>query len=62
VYTDGLVERRDEDIDQGLQRLVAVAAALDGPVEALVSALLTAMTSDAPGDDVAILALRRTDA
>jgi len=53
LYTDGLVERRGESIDVGLERLVAAVAARDEQVPAaLVDALLE---HDAPHDDVCLL-------
>ena len=58
LYTDGLVERRAEHLDLGLDRL-AVAAA-DGPLEAEALSerlLAAALPSGATGDDVALLAL-----
>jgi serine phosphatase RsbU (regulator of sigma subunit) len=58
LYTDGLVERRDEPIDRGLGRLRALAVrhAGDGP-DALADALLRTLAGT-PADDVAILCLR----
>jgi anti-sigma regulatory factor (Ser/Thr protein kinase) len=56
LYTDGLVERRGESLDAGLQRLAN--AVLTGPrdVDALADHLLTALLAhDAPTDDVALL-------
>ena len=62
LYTDGLVERRDESISDGLQRL---AVALRGhghlPVEELCDALLAAVHPDDPDDDTALLVLRLHD-
>jgi anti-sigma regulatory factor (Ser/Thr protein kinase) len=60
VYTDGLVERRDMWIDEGIDRLVDAARASAGSdpddvVERLVAELLG---EDGAGDDVAVLALR----
>ena len=58
LYTDGLVERRAENIDLGLDRLSAAAA--DGPleVEALCERLLSAaLPTGATSDDVALLTL-----
>ncbi len=59
AFTDGLVERRGESIDLGLERLVS--AAPDGPVtiEDLL-ARLTATRSPSGSDDVAVLAFRWT--
>jgi sigma-B regulation protein RsbU (phosphoserine phosphatase) len=56
-YTDGLVERRGEVIDIGLDRLVAIVRA-DAPED--VCATVMAEAADAlPTDDVAVLAVRR---
>jgi hypothetical protein len=56
LYTDGLVERREEDLDTGLARLAEQAAKLARePVEQVCDRLLeTAPT----GDDLALLAVR----
>ena len=58
LYTDGLVERRDSDLDEGLDRLVAVATELARePVDTLADELL-ARLAPAADDDVALLVLR----
>jgi serine phosphatase RsbU (regulator of sigma subunit) len=58
LYTDGLVERRGEDLDIGTERLRTTAAPLGGlPVEQLCNALLDRLGADLD-DDVALLALR----
>ena len=60
MYTDGLVERRGEDIDLGIDRLLAAAArAADQPLEKLVDSVLADLCPEAPDDDVVLLALRR---
>jgi serine phosphatase RsbU (regulator of sigma subunit)/DNA-binding response OmpR family regulator/anti-sigma regulatory factor (Ser/Thr protein kinase) len=59
LYTDGLVERRDESIDVGFERLRDVLR--DGPddVEELCDLVLDRTLDDYPGqDDVAVLAVR----
>ncbi|MGW5129194.1 PP2C family protein-serine/threonine phosphatase [Streptomyces sp. NPDC004069] len=57
LFTDGLIERRDRDIDAGLRDLADHAAALAGaPLDALCDALLG--RQDGYDDDVALLALR----
>ncbi|MFD9253875.1 SpoIIE family protein phosphatase [Streptomyces bottropensis] len=58
LYTDGLVEARDRDIDTGT---AALCAALRGPVGSLESAcdtVLKALLPQTPGDDVALLLAR----
>lgn len=60
LCTDGLVERRDESLEHGLQRLLE--AATHGPAdpESLCDHLMAEMISDGQGDDdVALLVLRR---
>lgn len=58
LYTDGLYERRDEEIDVGLERLRACAARLDGPAEPLLDRLFIELVGDRIRDDVAMLAVR----
>ncbi|GEL22371.1 hypothetical protein PSU4_13250 [Pseudonocardia sulfidoxydans NBRC 16205] len=60
LYTDGLVERRGELIDDGLERLRAAAAELaDAPPEQLVDGLLERLAEqDVHLDDVADVAVR----
>ncbi|MFL6160459.1 MAG: PP2C family protein-serine/threonine phosphatase [Marmoricola sp.] len=63
AFTDGLVERRTEDIDAGMDRLAAAAAAAAGDrVDEVVRRLITAMDHSASEDDVAVLALGPTRA
>jgi len=58
LCTDGLVERRSADLDQGTAWLLeAVSGLLDGPVAALCDRLLELVAHHAD-DDVALLALR----
>ncbi|WP_461026611.1 PP2C family protein-serine/threonine phosphatase, partial [Streptomyces sparsus] len=58
LYTDGLVERPGEDLDEGLRRLAGLAASLAGvPVESFCDGLL-ADPAGAGRDDVAMIALR----
>ena len=59
LCTDGLVERRGLDPDEGLERLrAAVAAAPAGSAEDLCDALLAGVASGALDDDVALLVVR----
>jgi serine phosphatase RsbU (regulator of sigma subunit) len=58
LYTDGLVERRDCDVDTGVGRLRRHLAALaDRPLEQLADELLARMLPATPGDDVALVAV-----
>ncbi len=60
LYTDGLVERRGEDIDEGLARLRAVfaAGAQTGQLDDLCRAALADVYGDHQRDDIAILIAR----
>ncbi|MFI0901218.1 PP2C family protein-serine/threonine phosphatase [Streptomyces sp. NPDC020983] len=60
MYTDGLIERRDEDIDVGLDRLVAAVRELRTlPPAELADGLLTAMAGpDGQQDDVSLMVVR----
>ncbi|HEX6336768.1 MAG TPA: GAF domain-containing SpoIIE family protein phosphatase [Jiangellaceae bacterium] len=59
LFTDGLVERRDESITDGLERLRAVVAAAP-PNSICETVLFEMLGSQGPQDDVAMLAIRRT--
>jgi serine phosphatase RsbU (regulator of sigma subunit) len=57
-YTDGLVERRGELIDDGLDRLCRAVTAQ--PVEAACAAVMGALVGNEPArDDIALLMVRR---
>jgi hypothetical protein len=59
-FTDGLVERRGEDIDAGLGRLAATLADAAGrDVDDLVEHTVTTLRNPDAADDVAALAIRR---
>ncbi len=59
LYTDGLVERRDEDLDHGLARLQELLAGLVGrDLDELVDEVLARMLPATPDDDVALIAVR----
>ncbi|WUH93789.1 SpoIIE family protein phosphatase [Streptomyces sp. NBC_00433] len=60
LYTDGLIERRGEDIDAGLARLVAVTCELRGlPPEELADGLLRALANpDGQQDDISLMVTR----
>jgi phosphoserine phosphatase RsbU/P len=58
LYTDGLVERRDQPIDEGIARLRAAVTTADP--EAGCASVMAAMAGYSPHtDDVALLMLRR---
>ena len=59
-YTDGLVERRGELIDVGLQRLCTATAA--DPADQVARDIMRALVGAAvPNDDIALVVLRRVD-
>lgn len=58
AFTDGLVERRGESLDVGLDRLSTAAAPPEADLDALVDHLITRLTGDSAEDDVALLAFR----
>jgi anti-sigma regulatory factor (Ser/Thr protein kinase) len=62
LYTDGLVERRDMWIDEGIAKLTEAAGkAVELDAEALVAQLLTELVPEGGGeDDVAVLAVGLT--
>jgi putative methionine-R-sulfoxide reductase with GAF domain len=57
LYTDGLVERRDRPLDDGLTMLCLAVTA--GPADAVCTSAMAAMASGAPRDDIALLVLTR---
>jgi serine phosphatase RsbU (regulator of sigma subunit) len=62
LYTDGLVERRDEDIDEGLQRLLDAAALLQvRDLRAATNRLVSRLHNEEIGDDVTAVAVRLPD-
>jgi serine phosphatase RsbU (regulator of sigma subunit) len=58
AFTDGLVERRGESIDVGMDRLAVVTGAGQGPLDDLLTKIIGDLTDDQSEDDIAILALR----
>ena len=58
LYTDGLVERRTEPIDESLARLAAAAAGFTGDLPGLVAAMVP--PEGVLRDDIAVLAVQRT--
>ena len=61
LYTDGLIERRGENLDVGLSRLVKMVASVDEPLEGVLSTIVTALVPDGCDDDTAILGVRWRD-
>jgi len=60
AFTDGLVERRSEDIDAGLARLLAHVPGLNrGPLSEALAVLIDEVRDHSRDDDVAALAVRQ---
>ncbi|MEV4622619.1 SpoIIE family protein phosphatase [Asanoa sp. NPDC049573] len=60
LYTDGLVERRARNIDDGLADLAAAAVLVDSDLESYADRLLMTLATPPVGDDIAVVALRRS--
>jgi PAS domain S-box-containing protein len=59
LYTDGLIERRDSVLDDGMDLLRSAAARLAGlPLEELCDRLIEELVHATPDDDVALVAIR----
>jgi serine phosphatase RsbU (regulator of sigma subunit) len=59
LYTDGLIERRDADLDTGLHRLrIHLAELAHLPLQQLCDELITRLVDGKPDDDVALVAVR----
>lgn len=58
LFTDGLVEHRGRDIDEGLETLSATIARADPVPEETCRALVETMLPEHPSDDVALLVAR----
>ena len=60
AFTDGLVERRNEVIDTGLDRLRLAAAADGQPIEEFVDSVMQTLSADGAKDDTVLMAMRWT--
>ncbi|WP_407699518.1 SpoIIE family protein phosphatase [Streptomyces broussonetiae] len=58
LYTDGLIEDRTRDLDAGLEALRDALTGPDRTPEATCAAVMEAMLSDRPWDDIALLVAR----
>jgi serine phosphatase RsbU (regulator of sigma subunit) len=59
LYTDGLIERRDADLDDGMVRLRDTVIELAGrPLDELLDELIERLVHGRPEDDVALVAVR----
>ncbi|MCU1377071.1 MAG: hypothetical protein JWN29_54 [Acidimicrobiales bacterium] len=58
LYTDGLVEERDENLADGLARLAVAVDGNEPDIETLCDDVLSRMVPDEKNDDIALLAAR----
>jgi serine phosphatase RsbU (regulator of sigma subunit) len=61
AYTDGLVERRGENLDIGLQRLIDASIGFEGSVDELLRRVLLDAIPAGSVDDTAVLGIRWRD-
>lgn len=59
LYTDGLIERRGEDLEMGLERLVQVAATPIEGLESFADYLIESMADPDHEDDIALMLVHR---
>ena len=57
LYSDGLIERRDRSLEEGLATLTSAAAGISDPGR-VIDAVLAALGSTDPEDDTCVVALR----
>ncbi|TLQ47406.1 SpoIIE family protein phosphatase [Streptomyces marianii] len=60
LYTDGLIEARGRDLDEGMRELATALRHLDLPLEDTCDRVLSRLLPSAPRDDVAVLLARRS--
>ncbi|MCS0605376.1 SpoIIE family protein phosphatase [Streptomyces sp. LP11] len=58
LYTDGLIEASDRDVDIGFERLCFALAHPDRPLEGICDTMIRILLPDHPRDDVAFLVAR----
>ncbi|MFD3936032.1 SpoIIE family protein phosphatase [Streptomyces sp. NPDC058611] len=58
LYTDGLIEARDRDLDQGMEQLALALGDVRQPLEELCDGILAGLLPGDPQDDVAVLLAR----
>lgn len=61
AYTDGLVERRGETLEEAIGRLRHAAMRDSTSVDALLASIISDLTMNAPTDDVALLGIKWTN-
>ncbi|MFJ6948379.1 SpoIIE family protein phosphatase [Streptomyces wuyuanensis] len=60
LYTDGLIEARGRDLDEGMRELATALRYLDRPLEETCDRVLARLLPSAARDDVAVLLARRS--
>lgn len=60
LYTDGLIEARDRDLDQGMSQLAQALRPVGRPLDTLCDEVLGRLLAGPAQDDVAMLIARRT--
>jgi PAS domain S-box-containing protein len=58
LYTDGLVEHRDRDLDAGIFALAALVGDIAGPLADVPDRLVARLLPDGPDDDITLLLTR----
>jgi serine phosphatase RsbU (regulator of sigma subunit) len=58
AYTDGLVERRGEMLDVGLERLQTAATRDSSSLDDMLGSIVTELSGDTPTDDIALIGLK----
>ncbi|MFE7775242.1 SpoIIE family protein phosphatase [Streptomyces sp. NPDC057445] len=58
LYTDGLIEARGRDIEEGIDRLRAELSGASGPLEAVADRILARLLPDPPDDDTVLVLAR----
>jgi serine phosphatase RsbU (regulator of sigma subunit) len=58
TYTDGLIETRGRDLDQGMRSLAQALRHVGGPLEEVCDELLAHVMPEVADDDVAVLLAR----
>jgi serine phosphatase RsbU (regulator of sigma subunit) len=62
LYTDGLIETREDELGRGFERLMKAAGTVERDLEVFASRLLADVGPKDPTDDIAMVALRRVAA
>jgi serine phosphatase RsbU (regulator of sigma subunit) len=58
AFTDGLIERRGEDLDVGLERMRRAAVASNGSLDSMLRQVLHDLTPDGSDDDIAMVGVK----